>query len=186
MMIVKSRATFLLFVSTTLTISLFLHLIVNPSETDGKEAENNEQEKTFAQPSPLELTVHLKRVYLDGVESEETIQETVLALEDFWAKYDEWQLVDMDEERLIFQQKVDDISPLLKMNGFFGLTEDGTLSLFNGKPEELDVIQSFFQIDIEKLESKQHRQLQYGIPIQSKEDFSKVYEAMKRYAIEKL
>lgn len=116
---------------------------------------------------------------MDGEESEEVVKELVFALEDFWAKYESWQLVDMDEDRLIFKKKVDDISPLLKMNGYFGITNDGTLSIFNGKPEESDVIQSFFQIDVKKLESSQHMRLMQGIPVKSKEEYAKVVESMK-------
>lgn len=133
---------------------------------------------------PLELTIHLKRVYLDGEASEEVVKETIFALEDFWAKYDSWQLVDMNEDHLLFEKKVDDISPLLKMNGYFGITDDGTLSIFNGKPEQSDVIQSFFQIDIKKLESSQHMKLMQGIPVKSKEEFAKVVKSMKKYSIE--
>jgi forespore regulator of the sigma-K checkpoint len=76
---------------------------------------------------------------------------------------------------------VNDISPLLKMNGYFGLTKDGTLSIFNGKPKEADIIQSFFQIDVKKLESKHYQQLLKGIPVKSKEDFARVVETMKKY-----
>ncbi len=134
---------------------------------------------------PLELTVHLKKVYLDGEVSEEVVKEIIFALEDFWAKYESWQLVDMDEERLLFEKKVDDISPLLKMNGYFGITDDGTLSIFNGKPEEADVIQSFFQIDVKKLESSQQMRLMQGIPVKTKEEYAEVVESMKKYSIKK-
>lgn len=179
---IKSRAAFIIGVSVA--FSIFLYMVESPIQADEKEAVNEREKQTPTQQFPLELNVHLKQIYLDGVVSEETVTETVLALEDFWAKYESWQLVDMDEERLVFQKEIDDISPMLKMNGFLGMTEDGTLSIFNGKPDEDDVIQSFFQIDINKLESKQQLQLKYGIPIQSKEDFSHVYEVMKQYSIE--
>lgn len=144
------------------------------------------EEKEFVIPDkPLELTIRLKRVYMDGEESEETLTETIWAIEDFWAKYEKWQLVDMSEDYLVFEKKVNDISPLLKMNGYFGITEDGTLSIFNGKPEESDIIQSFFQIDVKKLESKQHQKLLQGIPVKTKEDFARVVETMKKYEVGK-
>lgn len=134
---------------------------------------------------PLLLQVTLKRHYLDGETSEETLQETIWKLEDFWAKYESWQLVDMDEERIVFETFIDDISPLLKVNGFFGITKDGTLSIFNGTPEQADIIQSFFQIDMEKLEGRRRQQLEQGIPIKSKEVFSDVLKTMKQYSIDK-
>ncbi|HEY4552405.1 MAG TPA: intercompartmental signaling factor BofC [Bacillaceae bacterium] len=133
---------------------------------------------------PLIMDITLKRVYMDGETSEEKVKETIWALEDFWAKYESWQLVEMDEKGLIFKKDVSDISPLLKMNGFFGITEDGTLSIFNGRPEDADIIQSFFQIDVEKLQGNKRLQLLEGIPVKSKEDYTEVLETMKQYSIQ--
>nr|WP_066137219.1 intercompartmental signaling factor BofC [Lederbergia lenta] len=134
---------------------------------------------------PLKLNITLRRVYLDGEISEEKVSETVWALEDFWAKYEAWQLVDMSDEMVLFELKVDDISPLLKVNGFFGVSNDGTLSIYNGNPQQEDIIQSFFQIDIKKLEGNKHLELQQGIPVKTKEDYSDVLETMKHYSIDK-
>ncbi|MFS0861704.1 BofC C-terminal domain-containing protein [Fredinandcohnia sp. 179-A 10B2 NHS] len=130
---------------------------------------------------PLEVTVILERVYVDGEVSEEIIKETILSMEDFWAEYEDWNLVHQDEDQVVFQQRIDDISPLLKSNGYFGITEDGTLSIFNGKPESNKVIQSFFQIDVEKLESYQHSLLKKGIKIGSKDEYMNVLETFKTY-----
>ncbi|VEF47489.1 sporulation-like protein BofC [Bacillus freudenreichii] len=169
-----------------LSSSLFISNIDQQSaQIRAEEKEESSYQEPVIQEQPLELTIHLKRVYLDGEASEEVVNEVIFALEDFWAKYESWQLVDMDEDRLLFEKKIDDISPLLKMNGYFGITEDGTLSIFNGKPEESDVIQSFFQIDVDKLESSQHMRLMQGIPVKSKEEYAEVVESMKKYSIKK-
>ncbi|THE15323.1 regulator [Bacillus timonensis] len=150
----------------------------------GNGAELNEKNKDTVQEvnGPLEVTVILERVYVDGEVSEEILKETILSMEDFWAQYEDWNLVHQDEEQVVFQQRIDDISPLLKTNGYFGLTEDGILSIFNGKPAESDkVIQSFFQIDVEKLESYQHDLLKKGIKIGSKDEYINVIETYKTY-----
>ncbi|MBS4217024.1 intercompartmental signaling factor BofC [Bacillus sp. FJAT-49711] len=152
---------------------------------DGSKIVNHVNEVRGTDEDPLILDVVLKRKYLDGEVSEEKVQETIWALEDFWAKYEAWQLVDMDEEKLIFETKIDDISPILKLNGFFGLTEDGTLSIFNGYPDQADIIQSFFQIDIKKLEGNKHLQLKKGIPVKTKEIYTEVLETMKQYTLQK-
>ncbi|MGD6841187.1 BofC C-terminal domain-containing protein [Bacillus infantis] len=136
-----------------------------------------------SESGPLELSVILERVYLDGEMSEEEIQETVWSLEDFWSKYDEWQLVEMDEGQMVFRQSVDDISPLLKSNGYFGLTDEGILTIYNGRPDKSRIIQSFFQIDIRKLESKKREQLEKGIPIMTKNRYAEVLEAFQSYSI---
>lgn len=133
---------------------------------------------------PLEVTVILERVYLDGEISEERIQEKVWSMEDLWLHYDGWQFIRRENNTVVFKQSVDDISPLLKTNGYFGLSEDGVLTIFNGRPVESKIIQSFFQIDIGKLESRKREQLQKGIPIKTKDQYQKVIEAFKPYTRE--
>jgi forespore regulator of the sigma-K checkpoint len=49
---------------------------------------------------PLNMTVILERVYLDGEISQEVVHEKCWSMENFWAKYDQWQLTDMDESTL--------------------------------------------------------------------------------------
>lgn len=137
------------------------------------------------QAQPLTMTVILERVYLDGEISQEVIHETSWSMESFWAKYDQWHLIDIDESTFVFQQQVDDISPLLKANGFFGVTEDGILTIFNGRPGQSRIIQSFFQIDILKLESKKQEELIQGIPIKSKDQYVQVLETFKPYSVKK-
>ncbi|KON86911.1 regulator [Sporosarcina globispora] len=131
---------------------------------------------------PLTIKVILEREYLDGEVSQEMIEETIWTLEDFWAKYDQWQLVDMDKDYVVFRRQMDDISPLLKANGYFGVTEDGTLTIFNGRPQRTNIIQSFFQIDLGKLESTKCQELKKGIPIMTKDRYVEVLETFKSYS----
>lgn len=136
-----------------------------------------------SQPSaPLKLKVVLERVYLDGEMSEESYEENVTSLADFWAKYDQWELAEVCDSKLVFRKKMDDISPLLKSNGYFGITDKGVLSIFNGRPGQSRIIQSFFQIDVEKLESHKQEELFQGIPIRTKDRYMKVLETFKPYS----
>lgn len=139
-----------------------------------------------AQKLPLELDIMLKCEYLDGEVSEETVRETIYTYENFWAKFDEWQFVGMENDRIVFQKKVDDISPLLKTNGYFGVTEDGILTIFNGRPYKSNIIHSFFQIDVGKLESRKREELLKGIPIKTKDRYVEVLETFKSYTIEEM
>ncbi|WP_409301912.1 BofC C-terminal domain-containing protein [Peribacillus sp. SCS-155] len=132
---------------------------------------------------PLERKIILQRMYLDGEVSEEIKTEKILSMEDFWAAYEDWQLVDQNEERMVFKRSVNDISPLLKANGFFGITKDGTLTIFNGRPEQERIIHSFYQIDVGKLESSKQAELSAGIPIINKMRYAKVIEAYKLYSV---
>ncbi|MDF0726788.1 intercompartmental signaling factor BofC [Cytobacillus sp. S13-E01] len=157
------------------------------SESNNNGAEINAllaaSDKVHEVNGPLTVTVILERQYMDGEVSEEIVEETIWSMEDFWAQYENWQLVHQDEEQVVFQQKIDDISPLLKSNGYFGITDDGVLSIFEGKPDKsTKVIQSFFQIDIEKLESHQHNQLKEGIRVDSKDHYVNIIETFKTFS----
>jgi forespore regulator of the sigma-K checkpoint len=159
-----------------LTVITYLFLI--PAVFAEQYEERNDEDS-----GPVTKTIKLQRVYIDGDMSEEIKRETIWSMEDFWAQYDDWQLIDQDENRIVFRKFVDDISPLLKSNGYFGITEDGILTIFEGKPDEsTKVIQSFFHIDVEKLESRQHDILKKGIPVQSKDHYVKVIETFKHYS----
>lgn len=128
------------------------------------------------------ITVILQRVYLDGEISEEVVTETDRPVSKILEKYDQWQLFDLKSDKLVFRDYVDDISPLLKANGYFGITEKGILSIFNGKPKNSKIIQSFFQIDVGKLESRKKQQLKNGIPIKTKDRYQQVLETFKPYS----
>lgn len=131
---------------------------------------------------PLSVKVILQRKYLDGEISEEIVQENVSSIEDIRKLYSGWKLIDQNRESIVLRRKVDDISPLLKTNGYFGITGDGTLSIFNGRPGSNDIIQSFFQIDVEKLESHKHDELMEGIRIESKDQYLEVLKAYESYS----
>lgn len=142
-----------------------------------------EEQKQF---EPLEVQVILERIYVDGEYSQEIVQETIYALEDFWAKYEGWHLIDMEEKKVIFREYVDDISPLLKTNGYFGITDEGILTIYNGKPERTNIIHSFFQIDVGKLESRRHAELKAGIPVKDKDHYVEVLETFKLFTNDEL
>lgn len=126
--------------------------------------------------------VILERHYLDGDMSEEIIIEE-LTYSEIRKKYMDWSFVLMNEDHIKFKKLVNDISPLLKSNGFFGITKDGTLSIFNGKPNDENIIHSFFQIDLGKLETRTQEQLVRGIPVRTKEEFIQVLEAFKPFSL---
>lgn len=131
---------------------------------------------------PFSVKVILQRKYLDGEVSEEIIHEKVATIDEIVEMFSDWQLLDHNNDSVVFLRKVDDISPLLKTNGYFGITGDGTFSIFNGRPNSNDVIQSFFQIDVEKLESHKHDELIEGIRIESKDQYLEVLKIFETYS----
>lgn len=143
---------------------------------------DNNNHHELKKTEPLRLTVILERNYLDGEVGQELVQETCWSLENFWSKYDQWQLIHIDKSKMVFRKDIDDISPLTKANGYFGITDKGVLTIFNGRPDRSRIIQSFFQIDIRKLESKKQEELLQGIPIRTKDRYVEVLETFKHYS----
>ncbi|SFK02089.1 MULTISPECIES: BofC C-terminal domain-containing protein [unclassified Bacillus (in: firmicutes)] len=130
-----------------------------------------------------QITIMLQRIYLDGEVSQEIFREEVVNLEKLFEQYKDWQLVDRDDVQIVLQQRIDDISPLLKTSGYFGVSKEGILQIFNGVPENDNAIHSFFQIDMKKMKSYQREQLKRGIRVKSKERFVKVMKDMEQYSM---
>lgn len=127
--------------------------------------------------------VTLQNLYVDGEMSEEVLFKEGLSVQKILREYKQWNLVLQTDKELVFQQQMNDISPLMKTNGYFGISDDGTLSIFNGKPSDSDVIQSFFHIDVEMLEVNKHNELVEGIRVKDKQHYEAVLEAFKPYML---
>ncbi|WP_062049717.1 intercompartmental signaling factor BofC [Bacillus sp. JCM 19034] len=136
--------------------------------------------------APQTVNVVLERVYLDGEKSEEHIEETILSMEDFWAFYEDWDLIEQNGEEIVFRKEMHDISPLLKINGYFGITEDGILTIFEGEPNREKVIQSFFYIDTSKLKSQHYIELEKGIPVKDLRNYEDVLQVFSDYKAEEI
>lgn len=157
-------------------------MLWNTTVIEGSQSESeNQKSETVTVMGPQTIDVILERVYLDGETSQERIQETIWSTEDFWAMYEEWVLVDQNEQEMTFRKQIDDISPLLKVNGYFGITEEGILSIYEGEPNKERVIQSFFQLDTKKLKSQQHSDLMRGIPVQDLKHYEEVLQVFGQY-----
>lgn len=166
------------------TVVLFMSIGMVPGTVVTGFAEQMENHQNQQKSEPQQLTIILERIYLDGEISEEVVLDSYWSIENFWAKYDQWQLVDVDESTMVFRKQVDDISPLLKANGYFGITDEGVLTIYNGRPDPSRIIQTFFQIDVKKLESKKQEELIQGIPIKTRDRYVEVLETFKPYSMQ--
>ena len=113
--------------------------------------EHFSEETTHPVGSPFSLV--LTRSYLCGVRHEEHKPVAVERLADAMSAYKGWEIVSGDASKLILLKREHDISPACKENGYFGLSEDGLLTLFHGLPQEQEVIQTFYQINTAKMEA---------------------------------
>ncbi|WP_226583337.1 BofC C-terminal domain-containing protein [Halobacillus litoralis] len=143
-------------------------------EIQAKETSNSKALETLVKPEPLKLTVILKEHYIDGVTETTKKEETIWSMMDFWSSYEGWMIEEQNLDRIVFQRQVEDISPLTKQQGYFGLTEDGELAVFQGIPNEGKVIESFKPIPIKPLESKRINELENGIKIRDYRHFEQV------------
>ncbi|MFG6118959.1 BofC C-terminal domain-containing protein [Thalassobacillus sp. B23F22_16] len=168
----------------SLTISLLILLFFitvlddRPSsgEADGAKENTLEEPVSLVASQPLELKVTMEKQYLDGVTEVEKKIETIWAMEDFWANYDGWTLMNQGEGFVEFYKQIDDLSPEVKANGYFGIDLNDQLTIFLGKPTEGKVIESFFPIPVDTLESSRRKELEQGIKIQDKNHFNEVIE----------
>ncbi|MFC3883065.1 BofC C-terminal domain-containing protein [Bacillus songklensis] len=134
--------------------------------------------------SEEEFTVFLERVYLDGVVSQEVIRHVDSPKQEILDAYGQWRIIKEGEDELVFRAYIDDISPLLKTNGYFGISIGNMLSIYEGKPNHsTKVIQSFFQIDVERLESYHREELKKGIRVHSKDEYVSLMNFFKDYSL---
>lgn len=176
--IIVSIAMFFVGFSTHVYLSKQESTVTHEQKNEAKEVTNNSIAETL---DPLEIKVTLQKQFLDGNLEEETYYETIHAMEDFWASYEDWQVIDQKEGEMTFRKQIDDISPYLKQSGYFGL-QNNMLSIFEGEPFHEQVIQSFYQIDTDTLESMQYKQLKNGIKIKSKDTYIQVLEGYRDLA----
>ncbi|MGN8645634.1 BofC C-terminal domain-containing protein [Gracilibacillus sp. HCP3S3_G5_1] len=143
-------------------------------------SEEKEQEVMVMSQDPLTIELTLEKQYIDGNIETDYVKETIASMEDFWSEYQEWQVVEQKEGFIRFRKEVDDISPYLKANGYFGI-KNGQLTIFEGVPVQESAVQSFYQIDTEELETHLYEQLKEGIKINTKQDYLEVLETFRSY-----
>ncbi|MFV9510901.1 BofC C-terminal domain-containing protein [Tepidibacillus sp. LV47] len=137
-------------------------------------------------PIPMKLT--LISHYACGKDIVEKKDE-VLLLKDISQKYPDWTVekVDPDKREIILKRNLKELSPDCK-GAYFGLSPDGHLILYKGDAKNKQVIETFFQIDIESLETglpkEPVRQLQEGIPVHNLAEYNSVLSTFSEFTKE--
>jgi len=173
----KNKHLFLILTFSSLVAVLFvggwllLLGLLSPAAGD----EGDESATAFsAQPA---LEVILQRHYVCGEMLEER-RVSHLSPDVVRRQYVDWEVAEQTANRLVLSKKMDDLAPQCKANGFFGITDEGLMTLFYGPPEEGHVIRTFYQLDVERLETSlpQHvaQQLRDGIRVSTVQEFHSV------------
>ncbi len=146
--------------------------------------------KLPASPAELEreASVTVQRLYVCGEEAEPLgvlPPERVAALA---AAHPEWEFEASGDGTVVFTEHVDDLSEACKKNGYIGVDAAGSLTLYEGPPREAKAVKTFFQLDVEHLESalpsEVVQQLREGIRITDLSDYNSVLSTFSDFAID--
>lgn len=135
-----------------------------------------------------ETEVHLITHFLCGKDLVETKKELNMTIDEIRDKYSDWIIFDVNNNVVTMERFEDDLAPECKEGAFFGLSPDGVLTLYQGDPEENQVIETFFRIDIESLESGLPRepieQLYKGIPVKNITEYHSILSTYSEFVVE--
>ncbi|KAI7249688.1 hypothetical protein KC345_g11726 [Hortaea werneckii] len=132
-------------------------------------------------------TVHLKTIYVAGEEVMTLSgKRTPAQLKELIAQHAGWSGWLSREGDLWLEQRVNDLSPLTKKQAYFGVDEQGNLTLFKGPPASEKVMKTFFQMDMGSMKSSLPEgiweQLHQGIRVQDMEEYNSVLSTFSDYA----
>ncbi|MEK3966552.1 MULTISPECIES: BofC C-terminal domain-containing protein [Paenibacillus] len=150
---------------------------------------NNEQLLQTITQSGLSRTVHLKTTYVSGEEIQ-TLPgvKNPLQLKTIINEHPEWSGWISSEGDLWLEQKVNDLSTMIKNKAYIGVDAFGNLTLFKGPPVQEKVLKTFFQMDMGSLKSSLPeniwKELHEGIRVQDIEEYNSVLSTFSDYARE--
>lgn len=132
----------------------------------------------------VELVLH--RTYLCGEETRQLGMHSTSVAVDFLKSHREWEAEFDSTGRLVMEQSVDDLSTQCKKMAYIGMDKDGNLSLYDGPPRREKVIRTFFQLNVEMLESRlsddRLQELERGIRITDKDEYNSVLSKFNDFA----
>lgn len=164
--------------------ALTLHQMNNKDEL----LVDHEEAMPVMAQQPIKLILETK--YLCGTEIENKEFDSLLEAEEWILNEEhEWFLISKTENEFTFSREVfDDLSPKCKKEGYFGLSDDGILTLYKGPPTDNQVIQTFFRIDTQLLETKLPKEevafLKQGIRIRNVNEYLSVLSTFGEFAVE--
>ncbi|MNZ88772.1 hypothetical protein D3C78_1076700 [compost metagenome] len=137
---------------------------------------------------PIAVKLHL--VYVCGEESKPLGRLMGKQIKQLLLTHPEWK-AELDEQHnsIVLEQQVEDLSEYCKENAYIGLDKEGNLTLFDGVPKKEKVVRTFFQLDVNYLESSLPKdkldELAHGIRIIDMNEFNSVISTFSDYALER-
>lgn len=127
------------------------------------------------------ITIILHKVYINGEVIEEIYINQHKTLGQVKKEFKGWKVIEENDDQIVLMKKINDLSPTLKAKGYFGINSNGVLNLYIGVPSGNNIIESFFQIDTNKLEVNKQKQLEKGIKISTKDHYDYLLHYLKEY-----
>lgn len=156
-------------------------LLLPPNSNEG---EKGEVQVTLA---PEDVEVITRTIYEVGPVEEEMKKIPFAELEAIKKEYGNLTPYGQGKDRYIAERKIRDLSPTVKEKGRFGITEDGMLMLYTGDEKERQVIETFFRIDIQRMESSLPREeidrIRKGIPVHNLAEYNSILSTYGEYAL---
>lgn len=156
-------------------------LLLPPNSNEG---EKGEAQVTLA---PEDVEVITRTIYEVGPVEEEMKKIPFAELEAIKKEYGNLTPYGQGKDRYIVERKIRDLSPTVKEKGRFGITEDGMLMLYTGDEKERQVIETFFRIDIQRMESSLPREeidrIRKGIPVHNLAEYNSILSTYGEYAL---
>lgn len=132
----------------------------------------------------VELILH--RTYLCGEETRHLGKHSATEAENLLKSHREWEASLDTMGKLQMEESIDDFSPQCSKTAYIGMDKDANLILFDGPPKKEKVIRTFFQLDIEMLESRLNeerlRELTKGIRVTDKDEYNSVLSTFNEFA----
>ncbi len=148
------------------------------------------REKAPASPSDLvrEASVTVRRLYVCGEEDQPLGVLPPERIAELASAHPEWEFGAANDGAVVFTEHVDDLSEACKRNAYIGVDAAGSLTLYEGPPREAKAVKTFFQLDVEHLESalpsEVVTQLREGIRITDLADYNSVLSTFSDFAID--
>lgn len=164
------------------TLGIIKEAAIGARQEGGSEAAWIKQLERSDQPR----VVRLNKIYACGQES--SILGTMTPDEVIRLSSDnpEWRGAISAEGDVHFEQRINELSEVCKNNGYIGIDQQGNLSLFEGPPEKEKVLKTFFQLDVETMESSLPPDvllhLHQGIRIQDVDEYNSVLSTFSEFA----
>ncbi|MED4956379.1 BofC C-terminal domain-containing protein [Paenibacillus macerans] len=132
--------------------------------------------------------VHLNKIYTCGEESSVLGIMRPDEIAALMKAHPEWEGRLAAGGDVWIDERINGLSETCSKQGYIGIDKDGNLTLFDGPPKKEKVIRTFFQLDVEMMESALPadvlKQLQQGIRIQDVEEYNSVLSTFSDFALE--